>query len=262
MYMTRTGTLYCLCLLLSAGYAAAQNRVLDHNAIGWYVYNGDHKLSKNWELHTEYQWRRIDLIRTWQQSLARIGVNRKLSDQVKVGAGYTYFVTFPFGDHPQAEGNAPYPEHRIHEDLQLKSQYGRVALTQRFRLEQRWLAQQADDNPRRIAAWNFQHRIRYQIAGEIPLKGATVDANELYVNFFDELFIGFGRNVDQNIFNQNRLSAGLGYRVRDNVKIELNFLNQVLQHGAVDSKTGKPIFDINNGFRLNVIYDLDFTGGR
>lgn len=241
------------------GRAVGQNRVLDHNAIGWYTYNGDHKIGDKWAIHTEYQWRRIDLIQTWQQSLARLGVVRSLSDQAKLGAGYTYFVTFPYGRYPQADAGVPYPEHRLYEDIQFKSSYGKLELSQRFRLEQRWLATLSEQDPRQVAAWKFQHRIRYQIAGKFPLKGTTIDDGELYLTFFDELFVSFGRNVGQNIFNQNRLSGGVGYQIRDNFQLELTYLNQVLQHARVDQSTGKPIFEINNGFRLNVIYNIDFT---
>lgn len=248
-----------LLLWLTVEQAAGQNRTLDHNAIGWYVYNGDHKVGDRWAIHTEYQWRRVDLIRTWQQSLARLGVVRTLTDRVKLGAGYTYFVTYPFGRYPQADLGAPYPEHRLYEDIQLKDTYGRLDLTQRFRLEQRWLATLSEQDPRRVADWEFQHRIRYQLAGEFPLAGATIDAGELYLTGFDELFIGFGRNVGQNIFNQNRLAGGLGYQFRDNVQLELTYLNQVVQHGDTDPATGNPVFEINNGFRVNLVYNIDFT---
>ncbi|WP_019987957.1 DUF2490 domain-containing protein [Rudanella lutea] len=249
-------------LLLALGLLAGQSgygqRLLDHQSIGWYVYNGAYKLNPKWSLRTEYQWRRIDLIRTWQQSLARLGASYKASDRITFGGGYTYFVTFPFGQYPQADRGVPYPEHRLHADVSLDETYGRLNLTHRFRLEQRWLAGQTDPNPRRITGWEFQNRIRYQIAADLPLHGTTVDNREFYLNFFDEVFIGFGRNVGQNIFNQNRLSAGLGYQVSDALQIELNFLNQVLQHADLDPVSGRPVFEINNGFRLNLNHTLDF----
>lgn len=245
-------------LLTPTAYGQAQ-RLPDDNAIGWYVYNGDHKVGQKWEVHTEYQWRRIDLIRTWQQSLARLGLNYKLSDNVKLSGGYTYFVTFPYGQYPQADQGVPYPEHRIYEDIQFKSAYGRLGLTHRFRLEQRWLGQLSEENPRQVSDWEYQNRVRYQIAGVIALKGDRVRDGEFYLNFFDELFIGFGQNVGQNIFNQNRISGGLGYQIRDNFKLELNYLNQILQHAEPDKASGNPVFEYNNGFRLNVIYDIDFT---
>lgn len=246
-------------LLISAGSFGQQYRIIDRNAIGWYVYNGDHKLSKRWELHTEYQWRRVELIQAWQQSLARLGLTYKLTDQVKLAGGFTSFTTYPYGDYPVADAGVPTLENRTHEDIQFSATAGIVALSHRFRLEQRWLGTGADSNPRHIESWEYQNRARYQISGTIPLQGATIDDGEWYANFFDELFIGFGQNVEQNVFNQNRISGGLGYQIRDAFKIELNYLNQITQHPELEPITQKPVFEINNGFRLNVKYDLDFS---
>lgn len=251
-------SLVFLLLISTAGFSQ-QNRIIDRNAIGWYVYNGDHKLTKRWQLHTEYQWRRDELIRSWQQSLARLGAVYMLTDRVKLGGGYTFFTTYPYGDYPVADAGVPTIEHRAYEDIQLSDKLGILKLSHRFRLEQRWLGISDENNPRQIVDWEFQHRVRYQISGEIPLKGQTIDDGEWYVNFFDELFIGFGRNVGQNVFNQNRISGGLGFQIQDAFKLELNYLNQITQHPEVDPGTGKPVFEINNGFRLNVRYDLDFT---
>ncbi|GAB2588953.1 DUF2490 domain-containing protein [Spirosoma areae] len=250
---------FLIVLLPTAGWSQ-QNRVIDRNAIGWFTYNGDHKLTERWELHTEYQWRRVELIRCWQQSLARVGLTYKLSDRVKLGGGYTFFTTFPYGDYPVADAGVPTIENRLHVDSQLSDQFGILALTQRIRLEQRWLGQGTDANPRQIEGWEYQNRIRYQLAGKIPLNGPSVDDGEWYVNFFDEVFIGFGRNVGNNVFNQNRLSGGVGYQIRRDLKLELNYLNQILQHADADPITGKPVFELNNGFRFNVNYDLDFSG--
>ncbi|GAB3220553.1 DUF2490 domain-containing protein [Spirosoma arcticum] len=247
-------------LLLVNGKGHGQSkRVLDHNAIGWYVYNGDHRIADKWSIHTEYQWRRIDLVRTWQQSLARVGAAYKLSERVKFAGGYTYLVTFPYGAFPQADLGEPYPEQRIYQDVELSESYGRLHLAHRFRLEQRWLGVFAKDNPRQVADWAFQNRIRYQVSGKLPFQGATIENGNFYLNFFDELFIGFGKLVNENIYNQNRISAGIGYQVRKGLQIEMNYLNQILQHARLDATTGRPVLEINNGFRVNVNHSIDFT---
>lgn len=246
------------CLLTSAGFGQG-NRLSDYNPVGWYTYNGDHKLTKRWELHTEYQWRRIDFIRTWQQSLARVGLVYALSDRVRVSGGYTNFVTYPYGRYPSADQGVPVPENRIYEDIELTDTYGALEVSHRFRLEQRWLAQLSEVNPRDVASWEYQHRIRYQISLIYPFRGPTIDDGEFYLNAFDELFISFGRNVGRNVFNQNRISGGIGYQVRDNLKVELNYFGRILQHAEPEPITQKSIFDYDNGFRLNVNYDLDFT---
>lgn len=247
-------------LLVPGGTASGQTaRITDRNLLGWYVYNGDYLLSPKWQVHTEYQWRRIDFVRTWQQSLARAGLGYQVSEKIQVGAGYTHFTTFPYGEHPVAGGGVPSREHRLHQQVQWADTVGRVLLSHRIRLEQRWLGQAAESNPRQITGWAFQHRVRYQLQAEVPLKGPTLDDKELYLTGFDELFMGFGRNVENNVFNQNRILVGLGYQVNDQFQLELGYLNQITQHAEADPLTGKPIFEINNGFRLNVNVSFDFA---
>ncbi|MCE7063490.1 DUF2490 domain-containing protein [Dyadobacter sp. CY343] len=248
-----------LLLLSFSNVNAQRERLIDHNAIGWFVYNGDHKLSEKWELHTEYQWRRIDFVRIWQQSLARVGANFIFSEKVRIGAGYTFFQTFPYGSYPQADLGKSYPEHRLHQDISLEETYGKLALTHRFRLEQRWVSELDETNPSKVDKWPFQNRIRYQIDGSFALKGQTIDDREFYINAFDEIFIGFGKHVGENVFNQNRISLGLGYQVFDGLQIELNYLNQIVQHADNDPISGRPVFEINNGFRLNINHSLDFS---
>lgn len=249
-------------LLAAPAWGQATGRVLDHNAIGWFTYNGDHPISPDWAVHTEAQWRRTRLGLSRQQLLLRLGVVYRLSEQVQVSGGYTNFTTYPYGDYPTADLGQATPEHRAYEDITLGAAYGRLQLTHRFRLEQRWLGQLVETNPKQVESWEYQHRARYQVGGELPLQGPSIDDGELYVNFFDELFIGFGSNVGRNVFNQNRLSGGLGYQLRNNWKLELNYLNQWTQHAEPTPNTQQSVFEHNNGFLLNVIYNLDFTKSR
>lgn len=258
----RLAFLLSLSLLAAPAWSQSTARVLDHNAIGWFTYNGDHQISPNWAVHTELQWRRTRLVLGRQQLLSRLGLVYTLAENVQVSGGYTQLTTYPYGDYPTADLGQPTPENRIYEDVTFASTYGRLRLEHRLRLEQRWLGQLAESNPRRVESWQYQHRARYQISGQLPLQGPDIDDGELYINFFDELFISFGSNVGRNVFNQNRISGGLGYQLRDNWQLELNYLNQWTQHSAPAPDTQQAVFEHNNGFRLNVIYNLDFTKSR
>lgn len=248
-----------LSLLARAAQGQAAGRVLDRNAIGWFTYNGDHQLHPKWAVHTEVQWRRTRLGRGRQQLLTRLGLLYTLAEQVQVSGGYTQLTTYPYGDYPTADLGAPTPENRLYEDVSFASSYGRLQLTHRLRLEQRWLGQLAPGNPDQVAHWQYQNRARYQLAGQVPLQGPRLDDGELYATFFDELFISFGPSVGLNVFNQNRLSGGLGYQLRKNWQVELTYLNQWSQHAEPAPGTQQAVFEHNNGFRLNIIYNLDFT---
>ncbi|MVN76862.1 DUF2490 domain-containing protein [Hymenobacter sp. HMF4947] len=247
-------------LALLATPAFAQNtRLVDQNSIGWFTYTGDHKVAAKWAVHTEVQVRRVDFGRRPQQLLLRLGGVYTLAKDVKLGGGYTHFTTYTYGLHPSAKLGEPTPEHRAYEDITFGAAYGRLHLAHRLRLEQRWLGQLDRAHPTDVASWQYQNRARYQLAGTVALQGPTLDDHEWYLTFFDELFIGFGPNVNQNIFNQNRISGGLGYQFTKSFQLELNYLNQWTLQGSLDSATGRQVFENNNGFRLNVVYDLDFT---
>ena len=255
-YLIRTVGII-LCWLLTLNSYGQRTRLSDYNAIGWYTYNGDHKLGKKWALHTEYQWRRVDYIRSWMQSLIRVGVAHEMSNKLKLAGGYTSLTTYPFGEHPRANLGQPTPEHRIYQDVELSQQSGRVSLSHRFRLEQRFQGQLNENNPNQVDNWQYANRARYQISGQIALKGRQVSDGQFNLNFFDELFIGFGPNVVENVFDQNRISGGIGYQVTDNFQIELNYLNQIFQQS--DTVNGQSVFEYNNGFRLNVNYNINLT---
>ena len=81
-------------LALAAGPAAAQNtRLVDHNSLGWFTYNGDHKVAEKWAVHTEAQVRRVRFGADPQQLLLRLGGVYRLPHAVKLGGGYTNFTT-------------------------------------------------------------------------------------------------------------------------------------------------------------------------
>jgi hypothetical protein len=249
---------FALLALSKTSFGQALPRLLDHNTLGWVVYSGDLQVSEKWFVHTEYQLRRVQLLGAQQQHLARLGAGHQLTDRLTVSGGYTYFQTHEYGRYPTVSGR-PQPEQRLYEDVILTDELGQLQLAQRLRLEQRWLGQRADEGAGAVQDWDYQHRIRYQLSGSFPLQGPTIDDGEWYLNAFDELFISFGRNVGNNVFNQNRISGGLGYQFSDNAKVELNYLNQVTQHADPDPASNRPVFEINNGVRLNILYNLDFT---
>ena len=250
--------LVSLLLLVALPSLGQSPRLNDFHSLTWFVYVGDHKVAKSWAIHTEYQMRRVDWLRDPQQQLARLGLVRTLGERVKVSGGYTYFQSHRYGAYAEVTGRAT-PENRLYEDLTLQDQLGRLGLKQRVRLEQRWLGERAASGQGPVQKWEYQNRIRYQLGLTFPLQGPTIDDGEFYLNGFDELFIGFGQNVGENVFNQNRLSGGVGFQLTRNAKAELNYLYQIRSHADTDPVSGQPVVELNHGIWLNLSYNLDFT---
>ena len=161
--------------LLSITEANAQTRMATYNNIAWGCYFGDHKITKKWGIHTEYQWRRTDFGGKAQQSLARIGVNYQLHPKVMLTMGYGLIHTYSYGELPIARLNEAgkgqiFPEHRIYQDVLITDKIDKIDLSHRFRLEQRYMGLFYDANNNRIEGkWKLFNRLRYRFRIAVPI---------------------------------------------------------------------------------------------
>jgi hypothetical protein len=240
--------------------ATAQNtRLRDNNSIGWYSYTGTFRVHQQWSLHTEYQWRREDFVATWQQSLMRIGVNYHLNPNVMFHLGYGWIETFNYGDYPINGFGKQFPEHRIYQQLNITQKVGRVDLLHRYRLEQRWIGRFDRAESNQPDGWNYLNRLRYMLRLQLPLQGPALDDKEFYLAAFDEIFIGFGKKVNQNVFDQNRVSFLAGYRVNKNLRVEAGYLQQIAQlPRRIDDRN---VYQYNSGLLLNVVINANLKKG-
>lgn len=254
---------YLLLLLLSLTIAnsnslfAQNTRISDHNEIGWYNYFGTIKLNQKWGIHTEYQWRRDNLITDWQQGLLRVGVNYQANPKMQLRVGYAWAETYPYGDIPINGFGKDFTEHRMYEMVTVTDKINVFNLSHRFLLEQRWVGRYSNADLEQEDEFPFLNRLRYMFRVQMPLKGKTIDVKTPYLAVYDEIFVGFGKNVNENIFDQNRLGILLGYKFSNTFSLEAGYLSQMVQLGReVD---GRNVFQYNNGLILNSIFNFDFS---
>jgi hypothetical protein len=232
--------IFLIPLLFFSLFSIAQNdRITDHNNTNWMQVFNTIRINKNWSLHAEYQWRREAGLKNWQQSLFRIGVNRKLNDHVMVQLGYGWIETFPYGDFPIASAGT-FPEHRVYEQISFRQPFKKFILNHRFRIEQRWMGRLQAGTGRKVEEWVFLHRFRYQFKTQFSI------SEKWYLIAADEIFIGAGKNLGINIFDQNRIFLSLGYKLNPAVSIETGYFNQTLLQGKRINNNS--IVQGNNGF--------------
>lgn len=233
------------------------NRLNTNNHIGWYNYFGTFKVSEKIGVHTEYQWRRNNYIADWQQSVLRVGLNYNFNPRVLFRVGYAWIETFPYGDIPLNGLGRDFTEHRIFQMVQLSHKEGIVDFSHRFMLEQRFVGRYSSAIETTEDEFPFLNRMRYMVRLQIPLTGKEIKDKTPYVAFYDEIFIGFGKNVNANVFDQNRIGVLLGYRYNQNFRVEAGYLNQTLQYGR--QINGQNVFQSNNGFVINTNLNFDLT---
>lgn len=246
-------SILCCLLLNEKSKIFAQNgRITDINSIGWFNYFGTFKLNHKWSIHTEYQWRRDQVIIDWQQSLLRTGINYQLNKEVQLRFGYAWIETFSYGDIPLNAFGKQFTEHRTYQMATINDKIGKVTLSHRFMLEQRWLGRYTSATDTKDDDFLYMNRMRYMIRGQIPLtKNAT---NPIYAAAYNEILIGFGKNVGENVFDQNRIGLLLGKTFNNAFRIEAGYLNQIVQLGR--EVNNRNVFQYNNGVILNTYFNF------
>lgn len=202
-------------------------RNIQSNNTGWFMYFGDHKFAEHWGIHLEAQFRRNEIVAKPLQLLLRTGVNYHFAPNAFATAGYCYVHTSPYGVFPAKSG---FPENRFWEQLQVKSQAGRIEMITRLRLEQRFSKIPVEQSTGEYAPGDdvYTNRARVLVRLSVPFKGKTIEDKSLYFSCYDEAFVNFGENVQANIFDQNRAYAALGYKFPKWGKLEIGYMNQMI----------------------------------
>ncbi|WP_338221753.1 DUF2490 domain-containing protein [Algoriphagus sp. oki45] len=190
----------------------------DEDQLGaWYMYFFTKKIgNKGFGIQGDYQFRYWDLGGDQEQLLLRTGFTyRPQNANVMFTLGYAFISSGEFG-----EGRNAVPENRIYQEVLLPQKVGgRFILTHRFRYEQRWVENQ-----------DFRTRYRYNLFVNVPLNGTELKKSVLYLALYNEIFIngqtdiGGGREVER--FDRNRTYLGLGYGIRDNLRLQTGWMNQ------------------------------------
>jgi hypothetical protein len=241
-------------LLLCTTFGFAQNRITDKNNIVWLNVNTTFTLTDHFGIQAEYHMRRVDYLEHWQQGLLRLGVNYTLNPETTFRIGYGWAETYPYGDIPINGMGKDFTEHRIFEMAQFTSKVSKLNISHRFMLEQRWIGRYSKASLDQEDSYLYLNRLRYMARFQLPVY------EKLYVAAYDELFIGFGGNIGENIFDQNRFGALVGYNFSKNFRAEGGYLSQIVQLGR--EVGGKNVFQRNNGFIVSGIFNFDLRKAK
>jgi hypothetical protein len=247
-----------LLIYFYANNITAQNtRISDKNTIGWFNNFTTLKLSNKWSGHLEYQWRRENFVTDWQQSLFRTGINYQLNNKITFRLGYAWIETFPYGDIPIQAAGKRFPEHRVYQMATITDNINRVEMSHRFMLEQRWTGRYISAASAKSDDFIFLNRLRYMYRMQTALGKKTITDKTAYAAIYDEIFLGFGKNVNENVFDQNRLAILVGYRFNKKLRIEGSLFQQLLQLGREVNNSN--VFQYNNGIILNTFFNFDLS---
>lgn len=183
----------------------------------WWIYFGNKKLNEKFNVHHEVQYRNYNVVGDLEQLLLRTGLGYNLTENNNnILLGYGFILSENYLG--ESDEKASVNEHRIYQQFITKQAFGRINLQHRYRFEQRWVEE------------DFKMRFRYFLSTNIPVNNKELIEKTVYFSAYNELFI----NSKSSVFDRNRLYGGLGYKLSNNLKFELGYMNQFFENAGRD----------------------------
>lgn len=176
---------------------------------GFSMLSFTYKTDKNWMLYLELQQRSIEDFSKpdYYEIKGGAGYNINKNNQAFVGLGK--YATY-------ANSKISREELRLWLQYTYSFSWDRLKIDQRLRAEKRFFHDFIKDD-------DFEDsRYRYRISATLPLNNSKIEPNTIYVNVFDEIFVG----PKTDFFKRNRVFTGIGYVLSKTVSSNAGYLWQ------------------------------------
>jgi Protein of unknown function (DUF2490) len=194
---------FIACILLVHGYLRAQETGEDKLGT-WLTYFGNHIVGEKVSLYNELELNHYEIASNFNQFWAILGANYHINEHAVITIGYGYF-NFD-NTYSEVPGEINTYEHRLFEQYLHGYNLGKLSIQNRYRIEHRFMHPPDSSFTRQ--------RIRYRVQLSHPLY------ENWFLNVTDEVFF----NLDEPVFDQNRLFVGLGYHLNKNISIQTGYL--------------------------------------
>ena len=227
------------------------------NHQNWFTYFGQYKLSKNWGIHTDVQFRMDEKVQSAKQNLVRAGLIRYLAPSLNLTAGYAYINTQGTLQNLSGTFNFYATEHRIWEQFIYNHKPANLNLTHRFRLEQRFVEKFRNAPHDGIKSeYVYGNRVRYFNRTIFDLTKSPEAQNVFYFALQDEVFLNVASpDINKNTLDQNRFLAAIGVFHDKKTRLELGYMNQLS-----NPQNGPNV--MNHIFHVSVLQTLDFSSNK
>ena len=219
MKIIQPAGLIVLLLMLCSTTSVAQKNI-DSQHLLWARYNLKLKINDNYQIVQELEERTYWFPWRQHQFISRTHLERKIGKGWNAGIGFSYFVqTLPHD--PEITDIDNKSELRPHIEIANKQTIiEKLSIHHRFWSEFR-IFEQAD------GSFDYGNtRLRYKL----ELRYTPIP--ELTLKAFDEIHINVGRNIVQNVFDQNRYGASVQYMPIENFGFELGYFNWFQQRSS------------------------------
>ncbi|MFC6996685.1 DUF2490 domain-containing protein [Rufibacter roseus] len=179
------------------------------NINNWMQYTGTYRFSPSWSLSSTVQYRTYNAVSDLRTFFGGTEAQFNLQKApVSLVGGFAYLVNRRYN---AAEEKSYDHERRLYQQISHRDDIGRVNVTHRYQIEERWLDQE------------FHVRFRYSVALRIPFGPAEQERKPVYGILRNEIRV----IVRDQPFDSNRISGGLGFLLHKGVALEGTWMSQL-----------------------------------
>ncbi len=224
-----------LMLFIGTPYVHGQKQFTREN-MEWLQYYQVLKLNDRFLLKTDggYRWR--NTFQNNSQYIIRTGLGYRFGDRNSLSAGFAHLGFFK-------EDTLRTFEYRPYQEFGMNDIYIKLKIQHRFRIEERFFQTIS------TGSTSFNFRFRYRLFMSYSL--FRWEKQELMLNLGDEIFLNAGKDIVYNVFDQNRLFAGMAFKFNKDIAVSLTYTKEVGASNAPNS------YKNNNIFWLGIKHRID-----
>lgn len=225
-----------LLLILSFSHVTAQSRVVDRDNFMWLTYAVNKPLKNNFKLSASIQSRRYIFPDRQHQFLPSVEITKGFKSGINISAGFTYFLQAL----PQTRQDVEVvrPELRPYQRISTGRKIGNWKINHRFTLEERWFRN--TEGEELVEGYFFNFRLRYRVMLQRDLN----QDGDLILVLSDEVMANAGSSITTNIFDQNRIYAGLKKNFSEQISVDLGYMYWYQQTDAITAFNSWHIINI------------------
>lgn len=163
------------------------------------------KFSTNLTLQESY----YEVLDNVNQHFVLMGLRYHFNKNVNFMWAFNYLETKSFD---KGENEIVSHDKRWVHQLSVNEKWGKMSVSHRFRIENRWLSRPGDED--------FENRYRQWVWLRFPLNNNTISSGTFFLSAYDEIFLNFQHDV----FGQNRIYGGVGYQLTDDIRLETGYM--------------------------------------
>lgn len=210
-------------------------KIISQNNQQWIQYYNQLILSKKLTLYSDVSLRRINNFSQWSQITIRSGIAYSLSENLHGVTGFACFNLY-------ANNKPSRIEFRPYQEINSWQKFKNVSIQHRLRGEARFFRNISDGAI--TSRSNFNFRFRYRFYCGIPITKFFINNadKKILLNIGDEIFINAGKEIINNMLDNNRLLIGSTFQFSNNLSFSLTYNYQFGQRSTPKTYEHSDIF--------------------